>query len=744
MTTDTISSAPVRDADIAAERARAVGEFISSAKALAQSGESAALGGIAEMLVALGLRSELFPEQHFPVSAERPNSVYRLAEDPDGRYALFVSAGLAGKYQPPHDHTTWAMIAGIRGNERNVVYRRRTTDDPLRDRLDYARTVDVVAGEHVILTSDDVHTIELVGGKNGLHLHFYGLSLERLTRRVVFESSEGGAFRQFSPPALIRHPVIASEALKQALASGREVALLDVREAGMFAKKHLLLASNAPLWRLEVIIDALVPRRATPIILTDLDEHLAHHAAGKLVRLGYSNVSVLAGGTLAWEAAGYEVYSGTNVPSKAMGEVIETTLHTPTIEPAELQRRLAAGDDLVIVDSRTPEEFKAFSIPGAHSVPGAELLYRIRELAPSPSTHVIVNCAGRTRSIIGAQTLINAGIPNPVASLKDGTMAWLLGGEALAHGQAVLHRQPSAESLALARQQAETVAARARITAIDAEQLARFDSEVDTITLYKFDVRTSDEYQAGHLPGWRWASGGQLVQATDEYIGTRNARVVLADWDGVRALTTAAWLVQLGGYQVYVHAPAQGLPLEVGPESRRVLASSDSTVEWIDVSTLAEATPSTSLVPVVFDVESSLAFAKAHIPGARFCAPDRLLEFVGGLAQDPPIVITSGNGVLAGVIAAELGRRTGRRVGALRGGTEAWRQAGRPLAAGREDILTGDGDAWYSPYAYEDKTQREEQMRAYLSWELGLVEQLDRDVHFIDPIRFTPDTRETS
>jgi rhodanese-related sulfurtransferase/predicted metal-dependent enzyme (double-stranded beta helix superfamily) len=736
MTTETILPAPIQDASVSAERARAVVEFIASAKALARAGETAALGAIAEQLVRLGQRSELFPEHHFPVNVERPNSVYRLAEDPDGRFALFVSAGLAGKYQPPHDHTTWAMIAGISGNERNVVYRRRATDDPLHDRLEHVRTVDVTAGEHVILTPDEVHTIELVGGENGLHLHFYGLSLERLTKRVVFESREGGTYRHFSPPALIRHPVVHPQALKQALASGEELALLDVREEGVFSKKHLLLASNAPLWRLELVIDALVPRRTTPIVVSDLDEHLAHQAAGKLARLGYTDVSVLAGGTLAWEAAGYEVYSGTNVPSKALGEIVEKLLHTPTIEAAELQRRLAEGQDLVVVDSRTPEEFQAFSVPGAHSVPGAELVYRIRELAPDPSTQVIVNCAGRTRSIIGAQTLINAGIPNPVASLRDGTMAWLLSGLQLAHGRAALNLEPSAESLAVARRQAEALFARADVQRIGDELLARFESEANAITLYKFDVRTSAEYQAGHLPGWRWASGGQLVQATDKYIGTRHARVVIADWDGVRALTTAAWLVQLGGYQVYVHTPVQGLPLEVGSEPRRVLASSDASARWIGVGELAEATRSPSGAPIVFDVESSLAYARAHIPGARFCAPDRLPEFVGALAQDQPIVITSGDGVLARMVATELGRKTGRQVAALLGGTEAWQRTGQPLVPGREDILTGDDDAWYSPYAYEDKAQRDAQMQAYLSWELGLVEQLDRDDHFIHPINY--------
>src|SRR3954468_7316465 len=78
---------------------------------------------------------------------------------------------------------------------------------------------------------------------------------------------------------------------------------------------------------------------------------------------------------------------------------------------------------MVVLDSRPFDEYQRVSIPTAVNVPGAELALRIHDLAPSPQTLVVVNCAGRTRSIIGAQSLINAGVPNKVVALRNGTWA---------------------------------------------------------------------------------------------------------------------------------------------------------------------------------------------------------------------------------------------------------------------------------------------------------------------------------
>lgn len=715
----------------ARQRAVAVDAFLATARQLIPDPERAdegALRSVAAALEALGERADLFPSNEFPVSSDNPTQAYRLAEDPDGRYALYLSAGLPGRAQPPHDHTTWAIIAGVAGIERNVFYRREPTSDPARDRLTAGRTVDVGTGSSVIVLPTDVHTIEIVGRISGLHLHFYGRGLDRLPERVVFESRDGGSYRTFAAPRSIRHPLISVPALKAALeaalSGGEEIAVLDVRETGVYAHRHLLFAASAPLWRLELLIDRLVPRRTTPVVLVDGDGSLAHAAAHKLARLGWRDVAILDGGTDAWAAEGLEVFSGTNVPSKAFGEIVEHDKATPWITSEDLQTRLDRGDDLVVVDSRTTEEFEAFSLPFAHSLPGAELVYRIGELAPDPGTVVVVNCAGRTRSIIGAQTLIDAGVPNPVVSLRNGTMDWLLTGRELAHGRRTPLPEPSAVGLATARARAADVARRAGVRRIDERELIRFRAEADRRTLYLFDVRTEGEYRAGHLEGWRWAAGGQLVQATDEYVGTRGARIVLADWDGVRALTTAAWLAQLGGSEVFVFSPTARVARVTGAEPVRVLALN------APVPVLAPS-QAASLVraglAVVFDVDRRAAYAAAHIEGARFSVPDRLEHFIDPLPEGQAILLTSPDGVLAGVVAAELAARTGRLVRTIAGGTRAWIAAGLPVGHGDEGVLTGDDDQWYSPYSHRDLVRRDAGFRDYLDWELGLVAQLERE-----------------
>ncbi|AOY90639.1 sulfurtransferase [Cupriavidus sp. USMAA2-4] len=715
--------------DVASRRHAAVAAFLAEAKRLLEAApaDRTSLQPVAQALERLGLQRELFPAEHFPVSADNPAQVYRLAEDVDGRYALYVSAGQPGKAQPPHDHTTWAIIAGIAGNERNVFYRRERTEDPARDKLVETGRSEVVPGTSVTLLGDDVHTIELIGGEAGLHLHFYGLALDRLARRVVFESAEGGSYRHFGPPKRIAHAVIAPAALKAALADGEEIALLDVRETGVFIRGHLLLAASAPLWRLELLIDRLVPRRDARIVLTDggaEHDRLAHEAAAKLVRLGWGNVSVLAGGSAGWAEAGYEIFSGSNVPSKAFGEVIEHERGTPWIDTEELHRLVEGGEDIVVVDSRTTEEFADFSLPFAHSLPGAELVYRIGELAPRPETLVVVNCAGRTRSIVGAQTLIDAGVPNRVVSLKDGTMAWLLAGRKLAHGRHTPLPEPGETALGAARERAERVAARAGVRRLDAAGLARLEAEAAARTLYRFDVRSRAEYEAGHLPGWRWAPGGQLVQATDEYAATRRARIVLADWDGVRALTTGAWLAQLGAHEVYVYSPPDYAEVVTGPEPLRVLRSraaaalvSPRQAEGLLKSGAAR----------LYDVERRAAYEKRHVAGAWFAVPDRLEALTADLPAGQAVLLTSSDGVLARVVAAELAARSGRDVRALAGGTNAWVAAGLPVENGGKGVLTGDDDHWYSPYLHADVALRDAGFQTYLDWEVGLVAQLERE-----------------
>ena len=354
--------------------------------------------------------------------------------------------------------------------------------------------------------------------------------------------------------------------LKSRIARGGEIAPLDVREEARFAAGHILMARSTPLTQLEAWARAFLPRLSVPVVLIDDDDGIAEQAASRLAGLGYSDVATLDGGMSAWRAAGFEVFSGVNVPSKAFGEYVEARFHTPSISAEELKTKLDKGEDLVILDSRPWAEYHRMAIPGGIDVPGAELAYRAHDVAPSTGTLVVVNCAGRTRSIIGAQSLINAGVPNRVVALRNGTMGWELAGFSVERGADRRAPEMSEAALAQARKAAARVAARFGVETMDGATLERFRGEADRRSLYLFDVRHPEEYEAGHLPGSLSAPGGQLVQATDRYVGALRARLVLIDDTAVRATMTASWLRQMGWDDVFVLAGGLDGPLETGPE----------------------------------------------------------------------------------------------------------------------------------------------------------------------------------
>lgn len=516
---------------------------------------------------------------------------------------------------------------------------------------------------------------------------------------------------------------VSPQAVKAMLRDGAELALVDVREQGVYFHEHLLFACCIPISHLELRVADLIPRYGTRTVLCDgEDEGLARSAAARLAEFGYSDVAVMSGGVAAWRDAGFEVFSGVNVVSKAFGEYVEHRYDTPRISAQELAAKQEALENMVILDSRPMEEFNNISIPGGIDCPGAELVYRVFDAAPDPETLVVVNCAGRTRSIIGAQSLINAGIPNRVVALKDGTMGWQLAGFKPANGETEHAAAPGAEGLDKAKASASRVAGKFGVTEIDHEHLQQWQSESEQRTLYVLDVRTPEEYQRGHLPGSRHAPGGQLVQATDEYVATRHARIVLVDNDGVRASMTASWLRQMGWDEVHVLADGLNHELEVGGSSPSLLA-------FRQAPTIAASELNDKLVQgsiAVLDFASSLEYRRHHIPGALWGVRSRLGEALADVAAEQTLVLTSPDGTLAHYVANDLAQtQPALGVKVLDGGTRSWLDAGLPVSSSAQHLTTEANDVWYKPY--EQASAVREAMQGYLDWEVNLVNQIERD-----------------
>jgi rhodanese-related sulfurtransferase len=511
---------------------------------------------------------------------------------------------------------------------------------------------------------------------------------------------------------------VSPAALRGMVEDGGELALVDVREELIFSQGHLLLARSAPLSRLELKFAELVPRRTTRIVLCDGNDGLAERAALVLARNGYSDLRVLAGGVETWAAAGFELFTGVNVPSKAFGEFIEHENRTPSIAADELARLIGEDADLVVLDSRPFDEYARVSIPGATNVPGAELVLRARELAPSPDTTVVVNCAGRTRSIIGAQSLINAGLPNKVVALRNGTMGWSLAGLTCDKGKSQRAPRVSREQLAWAKSAARRVAQACGVKTIDRATLDALRRD-ENRTLYVFDVRDPAEYEAGHIAGAISAPGGQLVQATDQYIGTLGARVVLVDDLEVRAAMTGSWLRQMGFAEVFLLA-------EVGNETGRpampVLENETRREAAIEAKALAELVLRNAAT--VLDLSLSRNYLAGHIPGAWFAIRTRLARALEKIAIADTLVLTSEDGALAALAVAEAETLIDRPVRFLQGGNAAWQAAGRPLSTDAE-MVDEVVDQWRKPY--ERPGDVKAAMQEYLTWEVDLLPRIKRD-----------------
>ena len=509
---------------------------------------------------------------------------------------------------------------------------------------------------------------------------------------------------------------IDAASLREFWRRGEEVALFDLREEGPYSLAHPFWAVSLPIAQIELRIRALVPRFSAPIVVYDDGEGLTARGVRRIEALGYADVRVLDGGLAAYRLAG-EVFRDVNVPSKAFGELVEAIRRTPSEPAQEVKRLIETEENLVVLDGRRFEEFHTMSLPRGRSVPNGELALRIHDIAPDPATTIVVNCAGRTRSIIGTQTLINLGLPNRVLALRNGTIGWTLAGQSLAHGATERFSAASDDGRAKAQSAAQRLAAKVGVRVIDGETLAAWQAAADRRTLYLLDVRTPEEYAVGHPAGFVSAPGGQLVQATDEWVAVRGGRLVLFSDDGARALTTASWLVQLGWDAVVLAEDAVASDSAQSPPPPAIKAPNAPAIAAAE---LAARLGDFTLV----DLGPSPVYRRGHISGAWFLAGAHLAD-LGKLPGDGPLAITSADGALAAAHADDIAAATARPVRWLAGGNQGWQEAGFALVKDNPLWASPPDDVYKRPY--EGTDNQAAAMQAYIDWELQLVAQLAND-----------------
>ncbi|MGF6820818.1 rhodanese-related sulfurtransferase [Paraburkholderia atlantica] len=518
--------------------------------------------------------------------------------------------------------------------------------------------------------------------------------------------------------------LIPATTVREWLNDEEEIAFFDVREAGEFGEGHPFFAVPLPYSRLELDIVRLAPRREVRIVLLDAgtdDAAISRRAARRLHALGYTRLFVLKDGARGWAAAGYTLFKGVNVPSKTFGELVEHAYETPHISAADLARLKAERAPLILLDGRTVEEHTKMTIPGAVSCPNGELAYRFGALAADPRTPVVIHCAGRTRSIIGAQLLRSLGVPNPVVALENGTQGWALAGLELEHGSARRYPDSVEDSVSSeARDRAALLAARFAVTTLDARAAQAWLDAADRTT-YLLDVRSAAEFARDGVPAAVHAPGGQLLQATDQTIGVRRARVLLVDYDGIRAPVIATWLVQLGLETALVEARDAHALRRHG---RQATAHGAVEEDLIDADGLRKLRGAADVH--VLDLRSSAAYRVGHPERARWSIRPRLAAALEKAGRSHRIVLLADSQELAALAAVDLREARFSNVSIAKEGIDTFRQAGYPIEASPQTPADRERID-YLFFVHDRHEGNLDAARAYLAWETGLIAQCAPD-----------------
>lgn len=542
---------------------------------------------------------------------------------------------------------------------------------------------------------------------------------------------------------------INAQTLKTLMESDTLYAVLDVRDWGEFTLEQIPGTNSLPRGHLEKYIGVLVPKNDVKIVIHCDSGQRSARAAATLEALGYTNVSVLDGGLQSWKAAGYDTIHGWSLRGKEYGERLQVEEDIPEMTAEELHARLARKEKLYILDTRTEPEFLNSHLPGAYSTPGGQLAVTVTDIAQERDAPIVTNCAGRTRSLLGAHLLRRMGFPQ-VYALKGGTGAWRIAGygNELQSGPGAEPPPVSTAGQTACAQFAERVANEDHLSFLSPRELKNQQDQGEL--LYLLDVRQFEEYRAGHAPGARFCPGTQAALLVESLVGVKNAAIVTMCDDRARGILAASLLQAMGYPRVCVLDggttawTASGFALETGAPYEvdygqpgwltRLLPGlpPGAALKELPIPGVADARAQTRfLTPpalqerlaagervVLLDVRSAGDFATAHIPGARWLSRGRLDLQIEQEAPDKTAMVAlycrKGNeSTLSTPLLKSLGYQ---HVFVLRGGITAWKDAGLPTEQGlgaqaefEELAIAEVGLLGGGPYGYSN-----ERMAKYL------------------------------
>lgn len=511
---------------------------------------------------------------------------------------------------------------------------------------------------------------------------------------------------------------ISAQALKTLMDSDALYAVIDVRDWGEFSLGQIPGTNCIPRGSLEKYISVLVPKTDIQTVLYCDTGQRSSRAAASLETLGYTNVVVLDGGLNSWTAAGYATLHGWSLRGKEYGERLQVEESIPEMTAEDLHQRLTQGEQLYIFDTRTEPEFQTAHLPGAYCAPGGQLALIAPEVVQDKTRTIVTNCAGRTRSLLGAHLLQRMGFAN-VYALKGGTGAWRIAGhtEELEKGNGAPLPRLSETGITACKQFAERVATEDGIPSITPQALhVRQDAGE---LLYLLDVRLLNEYQAGHVPGAHFCPGTQVALLVECLVGVKNAPIITMCAGRARAILAASVLKGAGypnvsvldggttawtaagfgletgapqeidfGQPVWMARLLQGLPAGVEPQALPIpgLAEARAQAEVLTPQAL-QAKLSAGERPALLDVRSAGDFATAHVPGARWLSRGRLDLHI---AQEvphttTPVVLMCRTGKLSPLSVPALKAMGYTHIAVLQGGFDAWQAAGLPTEQGLGD-----------------------------------------------------------